>query len=281
MRTTVSYRVAGGACKTGYAESTCGSTVVYAEPIGGAPVAGAVVVPNGSCPQEVAVVGAPEMPTAENCKGNTAMLVFDECAAEAQAGVVDALGEVITQLQLINGNTDALEALQAATTAAVAAQTHYIDQVESLLATLGTQTDQLEPLLTQLGLNTDQVESKLDALITLLTPTTRIVKTGSGYISSGTGTARFGGSSKPYESITGLQSITVTVVQSGNAATGADVVRVTTDTGAINLLTGMSVTFSVEQDSYNKSEELSNVFKVQALGNSAAIVHYTYEGSVT
>lgn len=264
MRTTVSYRVDGGACRTGFAESTCSGSVVYPTPIGGEPVAGAMIVPNGSCPQEVAVVGMPENPT-----------------ADAQAGVVNALGEVIAQLQIINGNTDALEALQASTTAAVAAQTQYIDQVETLLATLGTQTDQLEPLLTQLGLNTDQVESKLDALIALLTPTTRIVKTGSGYISSGTGTTNFGGSSKPYEAITGLQSITVTVVQSGTSAVGADVVKVTTDTGSINLLAGMSMTFSVEQDSYNKAEELSNVFKAEALGNSAAIVHYTYEGTVT
>lgn len=281
MRTTVSYRVDGGACRTGFAESTCSGSVVYPTPIGGEPVAGAMIVPNGSCPQEVAVVGMPENPTAENCEGNNAVLVFDECAADAQAGVVNALGEVIAQLQIINGNTDALEALQASTTAAVAAQTQYIDQVETLLATLGTQTDQLEPLLTQLGLNTDQVESKLDALIALLTPTTRIVKTGSGYISSGTGTTNFGGSSKPYEAITGLQSITVTVVQSGTSAVGADVVKVTTDTGSINLLAGMSMTFSVEQDSYNKAEELSNVFKAEALGNSAAIVHYTYEGTVT
>lgn len=281
MRTTVSYRVDGGACRTGFAESTCSGSVVYPTPIGGEPVDGAVVVSNSACPDEVAVVNMPEIPKATNCNGNTAVLVFDECAADAQQGVVDALGQVVAQLQAINGNTDALEALQAATTAAVAAQTQYIDQVETLLATLGTQTDQLEPLLTQLGLNTDQVESKLDTLATLLTPTTRIVKTGTGYISSGTGTTNFGGSPEPYASVTGLQSITVTVVQSGKSAVGNDVVEVTTDSGKIKLLAGMTMTFSVEQDSYNKAEELSNVFKAEALGNSAAIVHYTYAGTVT
>lgn len=281
MRNIVSYRVNGGACQTGYAEVDCSTTTVYAEHTGGLPIAGAVVVSNSACPEEVVVVNTPEIPKATNCNDKTAVLVFDECAADAQQGVVAALGQVVAELQAINGNTDALEALQAATTAAVAVQTQYIDQVESLLATLGTQTDQLEPLLTQLGLNTDQVESKLDTLATLLTPTTRIVKTGTGYISSGTGTTNFGGSPEPYASVTGLQSITVTVVQSGKSAVGNDVVEVTADSGKIKLLAGMTMTFSVEQDSYNKAEELSAALKVKALGNSAAIVHYTYEGTVT
>lgn len=72
------------------------------------------------------------------------------------------LDSIITAVNAVGNNTDTLEALQAGTTAAIAAQTQYIDQVEQLLSTLGNNTDGLETLLTQLGLNTDQVETKLD-----------------------------------------------------------------------------------------------------------------------
>ena len=199
--------------------------------------------------------------------------------------VIGLLTSLQTLLTTIDGH---IVAVQSAITTADANNVSALNGVKTALQAININTDTLEALitagnvlLTAIVNNTDQVESKLDTLATLLTPTTRIVKTGTGYISSGTGTTNFGGSPEPYASVTGLQSITVTVVQSGKSAVGNDVVEVTADSGKIKLLAGMTMTFSVEQDSYNKAEELSAALKVKALGNSAAIVHYTYEGTVT
>ena len=95
MRYAVTYRINGGKCQTGFAVQTCDGAKVYAAATGGEPIVGAVVVPNGACPPEVAVVGTPEMPAVDNCKGNKALLVYDECSAEALFNLVQKLDEVM------------------------------------------------------------------------------------------------------------------------------------------------------------------------------------------
>ena len=90
------------------------------------------------------------------------------CPNPQLTNIEASLSNAVTQLQAINGNTDTVEALQAsttaaatATTAAVTALTQYVDTVEALLGTLGTNTDQVEALLNTLGVQTDQVEPLL------------------------------------------------------------------------------------------------------------------------
>lgn len=56
MRYAVTYRVNGSRCQTGFAVQTCDGVKVYAEAVGGEPIAGAVVVPFEQCPDEVFVV---------------------------------------------------------------------------------------------------------------------------------------------------------------------------------------------------------------------------------
>lgn len=81
MRYAVTYRVNGGKCQTGFAVQTCDGVKVYAEAVGGEPIAGAVVVPFEQCPDEVFVVN-------QTGGGNSdcSCLPIETCKQSAPAG---------------------------------------------------------------------------------------------------------------------------------------------------------------------------------------------------
>ena len=167
------------------------------------------------------------------------------------AATVTALGTILTQVQAINSNTDTLEAV-------------LVDAVTQLQA---------------INANTDQIEPKLDSIIALLTPSAKPLKTGGANIAAGTfaGAAAYGTVASPPAVSGALQSYTVTVVKSSGAPLAGNAVRVITDQGTFYLVEGMSQSFSVAQDSQNKAEQLATAMNVTALGNSAAVVTWTYE----
>lgn len=90
-------------------------------------------------------------------------------AANVQAPNYSAvLTAINTGISALGGNTDGIEALQAASTAAIVAQTALVTQTNTLLTTLGGNTDTIEALLNSLGLNTDQVEALLTSILAKL-----------------------------------------------------------------------------------------------------------------
>lgn len=167
------------------------------------------------------------------------------------AAAVTALGNILTQAQAINANTDTLETV------------------------LGNAVTQLQAI----NANTDQIEPKLDSIIALLTPSAKQLKTGGANIAAGTfaGANAYGTTASP-PAVTGvLQSYTVTVLKSSGAPLAGNAVRVVTGQGTFYLTEGMSQTFSVSQDSQSKAEQLATAMNVTALGNSAAVVTWTWE----
>lgn len=167
------------------------------------------------------------------------------------AATVAALGSILAQAQAINANTDTLETV------------------------LGNAVTQLQAI----NANTDQIEPKLDSIIALLTPSAKSLKTGGTNIAAGTfaGAAAYGTVASPPAVSGVLQSYTVTVVKSSGAPLAGNAVRVVTGQGTFYLVEGMSQSFSVAQDSQNKAEQLATAMNITALGNSAAVVTWTYE----
>lgn len=167
------------------------------------------------------------------------------------AATVAALGTILTQVQAINSNTDTLEAV-------------LVNAVTQLQA---------------INANTDQIEPKLDSIIALLTPSAKPLKTGGANIAAGAFARAdaYGTVASPPAVSGALQSYTVTVVKSSGAPLAGNAVRVITDQGTFYLVEGMSQSFSVAQDSQNKAERLATAMNVTALGNSAAVVTWTYE----
>lgn len=72
-----------------------------------------------------------------------------------------ALNSILTQLQAINGNTDLVESLQAASNAALTNLASYVDGLETMVTSLNSNTDGLEAMMASLGINTDEIESYL------------------------------------------------------------------------------------------------------------------------
>lgn len=78
-----------------------------------------------------------------------------------QQETIDKLESILAVASALSGNTDAVETLQSNTTAAITALREYVDGIESLVGSLGSNTDQLESLLSAIGLQTDQIEPLL------------------------------------------------------------------------------------------------------------------------
>lgn len=72
-----------------------------------------------------------------------------------------ALQEIVAQLGQINGNSDLVESLQAASNAALTNLAGYVDGLETMVTSLNSQTDGLEALMANLGINTDGIEGQL------------------------------------------------------------------------------------------------------------------------
>ena len=95
--------------------------------------------------------------------GNSAGIATGANITTLQNTLNTTLGNLLTQLSAINGNTDLIETLQTNTNNLLTLTNSYVDGVEGLLTALGNNTDNLETLLTTLGLNTDQIESLITA----------------------------------------------------------------------------------------------------------------------
>lgn len=101
--------------------------------------------------------------------GNSAGIATGANITTLQNTLNTTLGNLLTQLSAINGNTDLIETLQTNTNNLLTLTNSYVDGVEGLLTALGNNTDNLETLLATLGLNTDQIESLITAGNALLT----------------------------------------------------------------------------------------------------------------
>lgn len=91
--------------------------------------------------------------------GNSAGIATGANITTLQNTLNTTLGNLLTQLSAINGNTDLIETLQTNTNNLLTLTNSYVDGVEGLLTALGNNTDNLETLLTALGLNTDDLEN--------------------------------------------------------------------------------------------------------------------------
>ena len=175
------------------------------------------------------------------------IVAVQNAIATADANNVAALNDIKTELQAVNINTDTLEAL----------------------ITAGN------VLLTSITANTDEIEPKLDSLITLITPTQKVINSGSLYIGSGTGATNYGASFNTFTTPAHAQSVSIVVVQAGiNATVGDSITLVTTD-GVSSLYSGMNATYSVAQGTSTRTEELAPI-TFACVGNAAAFIVYTY-----
>lgn len=75
-----------------------------------------------------------------------------------------ALQGILEQLNQINGNTDLVESLQAASNSALTNLASYVDGLETMVTSLNSNTDGLAAMMANLGINTDEIEGKLELI---------------------------------------------------------------------------------------------------------------------
>ena len=88
MRVAITYRVNNGPCQEGYKEPACDGGLIYDAPTGGEVVAGAVVVPSGTCPDGVYIVDGGDITDA-----------VVEGATEITASIGQSTAEIVAAIQ--------------------------------------------------------------------------------------------------------------------------------------------------------------------------------------
>jgi hypothetical protein len=101
--------------------------------------------------------------------GKFALLVKDAASTTASDAITDKLEELRLQLVTLLGNTDTVETLQQNSINLLTLTNQYVDGLEALVTTLGTNTDGLETLLSTITGHVDALEPLLTDLKTLAT----------------------------------------------------------------------------------------------------------------